>query len=131
MDQPVALAVDDDPDMCATLARALRAFGFRVLTAEDGPAALALASAEDGPIRLLVTDIEMPGLTGGELAQALGATRPEMAVLFVSGRPAPRDLSDAVRGRAAAFLPKPFTVEALRTAVVHLVGPLPTADRRR
>jgi two-component system cell cycle sensor histidine kinase/response regulator CckA len=131
MSRPIALVVDDDASIRTMLARVLGVFGFSVLAAANGQEALALIDAHIGPIRLLVTDVDMPGLTGGELAQALGATRPDLAVLFVSGRSAPRGLSDTVRGQAAAFLAKPFTLDGLRTTVVDLVGPLPAADRGR
>jgi two-component system, cell cycle sensor histidine kinase and response regulator CckA len=108
----------------ATLARALEHFGYAVLSARDGREALAAAAAFDEPLRLLVTDVDMPGMTGGELARALGAVRPETPVLFVSGRPAPRDLSEAVVGRPSAYLAKPFTLDRLREAVTELAGPL-------
>ena len=126
-----ALVVDDHAAMRVMLARALRAFGFRVLMAGDGREALTLAEAHDGPLPLLVTDVEMPRLTGVELVAALGATRPELAVLFVSGRASPSAVADAMRGRTAAFLAKPFTLDELRTTVVDLVGPLPSPSRSR
>src|SRR5690242_8758674 len=65
------LAVDDDPDLRDLVALALRAGRHEVLTAADGPTALALASAR--PPDLVVTDYQMPGMTGVELAERLPA----------------------------------------------------------
>lgn len=128
---PIALLAEDDPDVRTTLAQGLGHCGFTVLVATDGHEALTLADTDAGPIHLLVTDVDLPGLTGGELARALGAARPEMRVLFVSGRPAPRDLGDAVVGRLAAFLREPFTFDRLRVAVTELTSPLPPASAGR
>jgi two-component system, cell cycle sensor histidine kinase and response regulator CckA len=121
---PTVLVAEDDPVVRATLVRALEHIGFAVLSAADGHEALAAAAAFAEPLRLLVTDVDLPGLTGGELARVLGAARPETPVLFVSGRPAPRDLSEAVVGRPSAFLAKPLTFDRLRDAVAELAGPL-------
>jgi two-component system cell cycle sensor histidine kinase/response regulator CckA len=128
--RPVALVVDDEPHVRAMLARVLAAFGFTVLAAGSGQEALALADAHAGPILLLVTDVEMPGLDGAELAAAMHARRPETAVLYISGRVSPRAVADAMRGRTAAFLAKPFALDELRRAIEALVGPLPAPVAR-
>lgn len=123
------LIADDDAAIRLLLDRALRAFGFQVIVAGDGHEARRLAEAHDGPLHLLVTDVEMPGLSGVELAAALEATRPGLAVLFVSGRAFPQAVAAAMRGRAAAFLAKPFGLEELRTTVVNLTGSLTPSTR--
>ena len=123
MPTSTVLVAEDDAAVRVLLLRVLRLVGYTVLAAIDGQEALALATAYAGPIHLLVTDLDMPGLTGGALAQALGDLRPDLPVLFISGRPAPRALADAVVGRPAAFLAKPFTLEQLTAAVTELAGP--------
>ena len=127
---PTVLLAESEPNLRPLLARWLGSLGFAVLAAADGREALALASTSAGPIHLLVTDVEMPGLTGGDLVRGLGVERAETAVLFVSERPPSRAVADAVVGRTAAFLAKPFTLEALRAAVVDLVGAVPAASGR-
>jgi CheY-like chemotaxis protein len=130
--QAAALVVDDDAAVRAILVRMLRLLGYPVLSAAGGPEALEAAARHPGPLRLVVTDLDMPGMTGSEVARALAAVRPDTPVLFVSGRPAPRELSEAVVGRPAAFLAKPFTLDGLRSAVADLVGlPAVAAGRRR
>ncbi len=119
------LVVDDERALLALLTRFLERLGCAVLAAASGPEALALAERHEGPLWLVVTDVDLPGMSGGELARALGARHPDTPVLFISGRPAPRGLSDAVAGRPAAFLAKPFALGELRAAVVSLAGDPP------
>jgi CheY-like chemotaxis protein len=80
----------------------------------------------------VITDIDMPGMSGPELARALTDRHPDTPVLFISGRPAPEGLADAAAGRPAAFLAKPFALSELRAAIAALAGdPGPGADRVR
>jgi PAS domain S-box-containing protein len=79
------LVVDDSPEMRQVAERHLRFLGYAVLTAEHGPAALALLGAGT-PVDLLFTDIAMPeGLTGFQLAEAARQMRPHLKVLFTTG----------------------------------------------
>ena len=66
--------------------------------------------ALDGPIDLLLTDVEMPGPRGPELAARLAVTRPATRVIFMSGYAAS---GPAAMPPGAAFLQKPFTPQAL------------------
>jgi CheY-like chemotaxis protein len=118
---PTALLVDDEPAMRSYLAHALGVLGYATLTAANGAEALALAERFDGSLALTITDIHMPDLSGPDLARALAAAQHAMPILFISGRRPPRDLSDAVVGHPAAFLPKPFTFDELRRALAELV----------
>ncbi len=125
------LVVDDERALLALLTRYLERLGCAVLAAASGPEALALAERHAGRLWLVVTDVDLPGMSGGELARALGGRHPDTPVLFISGRPAPRGLSDAVAGRPAAFLAKPFALDELQAAVAALAGerPAPVRDR--
>ena len=59
--------------------------GYTVIEAQDGLQAVDIASKLPGRIDLVVTDVVMPGMSGGQLAEILGARYPAMKVLFVSG----------------------------------------------
>jgi two-component system, cell cycle sensor histidine kinase and response regulator CckA len=101
------LVVEDDPGLralaCATLEQEL----YSVLEAENGREALALAERRAAPIDLLLTDVEMPLLSGPELVARLCPLHPEMGVLYMSGCTTSQLCSLAVpQGRA--FLQKPF-----------------------
>jgi len=81
--------------------------GYRVLEATDGQDALAIASAHNGAIDLVLTDVVMPGLSGPDLMTRLRPLHPSSKVLYISGytdRTVPLD-PDA----EAAFIQKPFT----------------------
>ena len=79
------LVVDDSTEMRQVAERHLRALGYLVLCAENGPAALSLLH-DRRSVDLLFTDIAMPeGLTGFQLAEAASALRPGLKVLFTTG----------------------------------------------
>jgi DNA-binding response OmpR family regulator len=118
------LLVDNEPAICALMARTLTAHGYGVLQAHSGKEAADFAKDHDGPIHLLVTDVMMPGISGFDLADAVVAARPETQVLFISGHV---DDSVAVRERfekeSPCFLVKPFTADVLIRRVQAILEP--------
>jgi CheY-like chemotaxis protein len=96
------LVVDDHPELCEIASILLRRCGYRVLTANDGEQAKKLAR-KDTPIDLLLTDVEMPGMLGDELAEWFRLTRPHTAVVFMSGNPMQHR-----RLEPCHFIEKPF-----------------------
>jgi two-component system cell cycle sensor histidine kinase/response regulator CckA len=107
------LVAEDDPTVRSLAVRALRRYGYAVLSAMDGVQALDVASSHAGPIHLFVTDVLMPRMGGPEAAERLKRARPGTPVLFISGYTAGHDF-DTVDARMVA---KPFTVEELALAV--------------
>ncbi len=81
------LVVEDRDDVRKLTADVLRKHGYRVLEASDGIKALQLAEGREGTIDLLLTDVVMPGMDGGELAKKLAALVPSLRVLYMSGYP--------------------------------------------
>jgi CheY-like chemotaxis protein len=118
----VVLVVEDQPEVRALTSMVLRAQGFEVLEASDGLEALLLANQYEGTIRLLVTDIIMPGINGKEVAARLTMQRPNVKTIYMSG------YTDHMMGGAgplednAAFLQKPFTPERLLGLVQKVLG---------
>jgi CheY-like chemotaxis protein len=109
------LVVDDDPAMLEVLTRILRREHYDLLTASDGAEALEKArSAAD--LALLVTDYDMPGLTGNELADRVRETYPDVKILFQSGFSDLLFTEEGTLGDGIAFLRKPFTARGLREA---------------
>jgi signal transduction histidine kinase len=109
------LVVEDQPALRSVMVRALRERGYRVLEAETTTHALELASQSARTIDLLLADVVMPGMSGPRLALRLLADRPTLRVLYISGYPEGEGPAADVGG--SALLPKPFTVEALMSAV--------------
>ena len=100
----------------------LRASGWTVVTASDPTEALASAARQSLAIDLLVTDVVLPGMNGGELADKFVAMRPNLRVLFITGYDdgdvATRDLI----GPGRECLNKPFTSAELRSRVQALLA---------
>ena len=106
----MALVVDDEPLVRRLVSSVLRNRGWSVIEAADGPSALAVAPPE---LALLVTDFEMPTITGLALARKLRLRDGELPVLMVSGHPDVGGRMGSLRGSRTAFVSKPFPVEEL------------------
>ena len=76
-----------------------------------------MARNYEGRIHLLLTDLKMPYLEGGELAQSVARCRPETRVLVISARADEAGLQQLLALPGAAFMPKPFTLAALSRKV--------------
>jgi two-component system cell cycle sensor histidine kinase/response regulator CckA len=107
------LVVEDEPGIRALMRKILQKQGYEVLEARNGEEALALAEERSAPIDLLLADVEMPEMSGFELATRLKALRPEMKILFVSGLPADELERFGPPPAQASFLRKPFSLAAL------------------
>ena len=107
------LVVEDEEPLRKLAREFLEANGYRALEAGCGEEALRLAEKFEGPIHLLMTDMVMPGMSGRELAERLGASRPETKVLYMSGYT--DDAMVHLRGfhPGRLFLQKPFTLDTL------------------
>ena len=113
------LVVEDDPDVLDVAVESLRMLGYDVLTAPDGPSALAVLR-RDPDIQILLSDIVMPhGMNGVELAREAVRLRPELRVLLASGYP----MTALPRGDGARsldefpFLSKPYRSSQLAAAL--------------
>jgi CheY-like chemotaxis protein len=110
------LVVEDEEDVREGIARLLADHAYNVVSAPDGAEALRMVAEFDGAIDLLLTDLVMPGMSGGELAETLLLERPGIGVLFMSGYP--QGLSEESYTPAAeGVLSKPFTERGLLEAV--------------
>lgn len=104
----------EDEDMVRDLAvRVLEESGYKVLHASNGQAAIALSRGHDGGIDLLMTDVVMPGMNGGELANQLILQRPEMKVLFSSGYTEDVIVHHGILDDEVSFLGKPYSPSVL------------------
>ncbi|MBA3847798.1 MAG: response regulator [Planctomycetes bacterium] len=113
------LLVEDDPQIAAVIAETLSAHGYRILVASTGEEALAVFRTHPGDIGIVVSDIDMPGISGYELAQRLTALHPGTRIVLISGHDSPLP---AAQGLIAAFLPKPFSPVALAKTIREVVN---------
>ena len=115
--ESTCVVVDDDPDMRAIMEIAARRAGLDVIGFPDGDAAWR-AIARGGAPKAIVTDFEMPGLSGLELAERVRAAGLRCPVLLVSGRlPTEAELGAAVSG----VLAKPTSLAELSARIAALV----------
>jgi LmbE family N-acetylglucosaminyl deacetylase/CheY-like chemotaxis protein len=101
------LLVDDDPALGGYLCRVLRSRGFDVAHELDSESALGRVRAEQWD--LLITDIELPGMSGLELLDRVRGFVPDLPVAVLTGHPSVDYAVSALRGAAAEFLMKPVT----------------------
>jgi len=113
----------EDEDAVRRFARlALEMSGYTVLEARHGAEAFRLAERHDGPIDLLVSDVIMPEMGGGVLAEQLLEARPGIKVLFVSGYTDDAVVRHGIVRADVAFLQKPFTPQSLTRKVREVLG---------
>ncbi|MDO8837081.1 MAG: response regulator [Vicinamibacterales bacterium] len=115
------LLVDDQADVRRILKRMLSSLGYAVLAAEGGDEALSLEREHEDRIDVLLTDLEMPGMDGRQLAAEVRRRRPDIGVLFLSGQP--DDLAPDIRGdqNESDFLLKPCTMNELSRSLSRLI----------
>src|SRR5438093_933255 len=111
------LLVEDAAPVRSLARKGLESYGYQVLEAADGPAALELSARHPRGIDILVTDVVMPGMSGRELAERLAPARPGMRVLYTSGYTDDAMVHQGVLRSGVAFLQKPFVPETLARKV--------------
>jgi two-component system, cell cycle sensor histidine kinase and response regulator CckA len=114
------LLVDDDQRVRETVRMMLERAGHRVVEAESAQDAINQFSTLES-VDLLVSDLQMPGLSGLELFDRLVARLPSLRVLFISGAASPADLRTIAR-KGAALLEKPFSAQMLATKVHEVLS---------
>jgi CheY-like chemotaxis protein len=108
------LVVEDDAQLRRILRRNLTTWGYTLLEAPSGVAALEMLRGHGGPIDLLLTDLVMPGgLDGRSLSKHVIAERPRTRVVFMSGYTEHAAVHDAELGPDDYFVQKPFTAQVL------------------
>ena len=116
-DHPATILVVDDEAMIRQLLRWILAhLGYNVLSAPNGAEALAIAARTDS-FHILMTDLNLPGMSGVELADELRATRPELMTLFISGSSREEFEDLGIEMSQSAFIPKPFSLPQVSEAI--------------
>jgi CheY-like chemotaxis protein len=118
------LLVEDDQQVLTLLRELLTGAGYHVLTALNGPDALAISVAHPGPIHLLLTDLVMPKMNGYDLALLMADRNPNFHTLFMSGYTEDR-LSKTALIADSRLLLKPFSREDLLRKVREVLDQAP------
>jgi two-component system cell cycle sensor histidine kinase/response regulator CckA len=116
------LVVEDAESIRRMVCAMLMQFGYHCLEAGDGAEALDVLESDGESVKLLLTDMIMPNMSGAELAQEVARIRPEIRIMFMSGY-ADDPVVRTIENMPAIFLAKPFTatilVEKVREALEH------------
>jgi DNA-binding NtrC family response regulator len=112
------LVVDDEPQIVRIVSGFLCG-EYNIIAASSGSDALHQSQLFQGEIHVLLSDFQMPGMTGIELATRVTRARPDVKVLLMSGYPEGMlELNDGWH-----FLAKPFSLSTLRSLLASLVHP--------
>ena len=120
------ILVVEDQDAVRSLTKiALEQYGYHVLEASNGGEAIALAKQHSGDLRLLLTDIVLRGMNGKEVSEHLKLLIPNLRVVFTSGYTEEVIVHRGVLDNGVAYIPKPFTPDALAAKVREVLTERP------
>ena len=120
--QPTVLVVEDEASMRTYLGEALTASGCAFSSFADSAAALSYLSSLDQPPDLVLSDINMPGMSGMELLRTVRTVSPELPFILISGLCELSTAMDAMKVGASDYLLKPARKEDIvRLVMKHIV----------
>jgi len=111
------LVVDDEVSILDITKQTLQAFGYRVVTAEDGAQAISLYALQRDEVAVILTDMMMPVMDGPALIAALRRINPRVRIIGASGLNANGSVARAAAVGVKHFLPKPYSADALLTMI--------------
>lgn len=111
------LVVDDDIQVCRSLANVLKDREYIVDTAFSGEEALELEAKKQYAI--LIVDLMMPGISGIELLNKIKKRNPDVTIILITGYPSIKTAVKSIKLGAFDYLPKPFTPDDLRDLVAR------------
>ncbi len=115
--KPIILLVEDESMVRAVTRQVLEHAGYEVLESAGAREALRLAAEHRGRIRLLLSDVVMPGMDGFDLAHRIERMQPDLTTLFMSGYTEAAMLRQSIKGPCRLYLQKPFTIDLLLASV--------------
>jgi CheY-like chemotaxis protein len=112
------IVIDDEEGVRVLLEELLRDRGYSVVTAQDGVQGLDLIQREPG-LRLIITDIRMPGIDGWELARRAMRVRDDIKVIYITGYAGEQRPADAPPG---PLLRKPWRTGDFFRCIEQVIG---------
>lgn len=116
------LLAEDNKDVRDLASTILTREGYTVLVAENGPSALELMDAHEGPLDLLLTDVVMPEMNGKKLFSLAAENHPQLKVLYMSGYTDNVIVHRGVLDENTSFIQKPFAIKALVAKVREVLN---------
>jgi two-component system, cell cycle sensor histidine kinase and response regulator CckA len=121
------LLAEDEPRLRNLLRQILEQIGYSLLVAKDAREALEIVNKSSDPIDLLVADVQMPGMTGPDLAKEIRRSHPSLRVLLISGY----TQGILILDEGWHFLKKPFMPDAIVAMVRDILSKPPTSEMDR
>jgi PAS domain S-box-containing protein len=109
------LCIDDDPDALRVLTEYLALEGYEVLAAPDGASGIQMLAQEE--VQLVITDLNMPGLTGMDVIEIVRKNYPRLQIMVVTGYGTIESVLDALHRGAVDYLVKPYLLEILKLSL--------------
>ena len=116
------LLVEDEDNVRAFSARALRATGYEVFEADSGEEALWVLEDIGGEIDLMISDVVMPEMDGPALLTKVREKLPDLKVIFVSGYAEENVRQDIADDQSVEFLAKPYSLDQINSKVKEVLG---------
>ena len=116
------LLVDDEEIILSVAEEMIQTLGYNVLTAANGQAAIATYEAEKDTIGLVVLDLIMPGMGGGDVFDRLKAIDPDVKVLLSSGYSIDGQAAAIMKRGCRGFIQKPFSIQELSQKIGQIMA---------
>ncbi len=123
----LVLIADDDGDIGRLLARIMRLLGITTIVVVNGTDAIVAAQRHATELAAAFLDIQMPDITGVDVAIAIQPLMPQLPIVLMSAGIPAHLAASITQLRLAGFLQKPFQIDSVRTLVAQLglTGPTP------
>jgi signal transduction histidine kinase/CheY-like chemotaxis protein len=116
------LLVEDDDAVRRMTRMFLEIKGYNVVEARNAADAIQFMECHKGPIEMVLTDVAMPGMKGGELVERLVKLRSGIKVLYMSAYTEDAAINSGILGPGSAFIEKPFNADELACKVREVLG---------
>ena len=120
--RPRLLLIDDEEVVRDIGADMLKSLGLKCLTAANGTEGIEIFKKNREEIKLVILDIEMPGISGEKVFHILRELRPDIKILIASGYGREYLEAEVFKGKISHYIPKPFKIEQLSHQVNKLIG---------
>jgi len=122
------LLVEDEAFLREVTCEILESAGYRVLKTRNAAEATSTFSEYKSIVRLLLTDVVLPGQNGRDLANDLRSVSPKLKILFISGYPENVVTRHGIQEDGMFYLSKPFSLQSLTQKVTQVLGRKETAN---
>jgi two-component system, OmpR family, response regulator len=120
-DSPLVLLVEDQIPLRELIEEVLRRDGFQVITAANGTEGLRLAQQNKDGLNLLITDIDLPGINGFELARSVREDRADLPIIYIPAVSETLTSNLPLVEPESLLLMKPFSVRKLSAVAFALL----------